>query len=64
MHQSTMTKLAMKIENAKTLARLLLVLHKLKLLSENRYDKLIDFLTVKSFEHQLREKSHDKSIED
>lgn len=61
---SMMMVIHLRIEKAKAAARLFLLLHKLKLLSEKRYDKLIDYLTVKSLEYQLKEKIHDKPFED
>lgn len=60
---NTMMSPDMRIEKAKAAARLFLLLHKLKLLSEKRYDKLIDYLTVKSLEYQLKERLHDKPFE-
>jgi hypothetical protein len=48
----------MKIEKAKGAAKLFFLLFKLKLLSEKRYNKLINYLTVRSLKHQMKESSN------
>ena len=51
----------MKINKAEGAARLFYLLLKLKLLSEKRYDRLVNDLTVRSLKHQLEEEQRDKS---
>ncbi len=46
----------MNIIKAKAAARLLHLLYKFKIISEKRYLKLIDDLTVRSVLHQIKEK--------
>lgn len=45
----------MRFNKAQAAARLFYLLYKLKLLSEERYLKLVDYLTVKSLRHQMKE---------
>jgi len=50
----------MKIESALIAAKLLYLLMRLKVVSERFYLKSIDYLTVKSLQHQIKEKENDK----
>ena len=45
----------MKIEKARGAAHLFFLLHKLGLLSEKRYQKLVNYLTIKSLTYQMKE---------
>jgi len=50
----------MKIESALIAAKLLYLLMRLKVVSERFYLKSTDYLTVKSLQHQIKEKENDK----
>jgi hypothetical protein len=45
----------MKIDKAQGAAKLFFLLYKLKLLSEKRYHKLVNYLTVRSLKYQMKE---------
>jgi hypothetical protein len=47
--------LTMKIDKAQGAAKLFFLLYKLKLLSEKRYHKLVNYLTVRSLKYQMKE---------
>lgn len=51
----------MQIDKATGATRLLYLLFKLRLLSEKRYLKLIDYLTIRSLTYQMKEKRSDKT---
>jgi len=51
----------MKIEKAQAAARLLLLLLKFKIISEKRYRKLVNYLTVKSLAYQMKEDTNGES---
>ena len=55
--------LTMKIEKAKGAAKLFFLLFKLKLLSEKRYRKLVNYLSIRSLKHQMKEDSNGNSNE-
>jgi len=48
----------MKIEKAQAAARLLFLLYKFKIISEKRYRKLVNYLTIKSLAYQMKEKTN------
>ena len=45
----------MKIEAARAAVALIFVLHKLKIISEKRYKKLVNHITVRTLKHQMEE---------
>ena len=54
----------MKLHKAKAAARLFYLLFKLKMLSEKRYRKLVNELTARSIETQMKEELSGKSSEE
>ena len=50
----------MKIEKAQAAAKLLFLLYKFKIISEKRYRKLVNYLTVKSLAYQMKEDTSGK----
>jgi len=51
----------MKIEKAQAAARLLFLLYKFKIISEKRYRKLVNYLTIKSLAYQMKEDTNGES---
>ena len=51
----------MKIETARIYTKLFYTLFKLKIISEKKYRKLINYLTIKTLAFQMKEDKHDNS---
>jgi hypothetical protein len=57
-----MTGQILRIEQAQAMARLFRLLYKLKIISYDRLDKLVDHLTVLSFESQMAKEKADGEL--
>ena len=51
----------MKIEKAQAAAKLFFLLYRFKIISEKRYRKLVNYLTVKSLAYQMKEDANGES---
>lgn len=51
----------MKIDKARAAVKLFYLLYKLGMLSEKRYIKLVNYLTMRSLRDQMKERANDQS---